>query len=386
MGATKAVGVDNDPKRVAVARKSLRDMGFADRSEVILGDFYEMDLSDATLVTLCTVEALGLQAKLLRSLKPGTRVVSYSFGIGDWKPDATQVVMGRCMSLWIVPAHETAIRFWEADESGGPLRFEDIRREGLVLKQVTEEDLDLVPEVTILPPGEQEPAPLGSLKSSSSVSVARKGTFVGATRFAAILENWSEKSVCALAVEWRYQSAGRGCSGRSWAFSVGTASLPFTVWHRHRQWVTFPPRARGLLFSKQAAAFCTCRSRDAFWDEGVLRLDGVFFTDDTFVGPNQLRVLEEICFYRNAFDKMAHFAARRQRERRDFGVIANEIEGFFNSPNDNFDSLESDSIDVAVRDIWRRRLVSWCERTRLEFGDEGLIKCILLRNVGMSKA
>jgi hypothetical protein len=140
------------------------------------------------------------------------------------------------------------------------------------------------------------------------------------------------------------------------------------------------------LFSKQAAAFCTCRSRDAFWDEGVLRLDGVFFTDDTFVGPNQLRVLEEICFYRNAFDKMAHFAARRQRERRDFGVIANEIEGFFNSPNDNFDSLESDSIDVAVRDIWRRRLVSWCERTRLEFGDEGLIKCILLRNVGMSKA
>ena len=66
---------------------------------------FEADISEATVVTLYLLSSLNvkLRPKLLRELKPGTRIVSHSFDMGDWKPEQTINVGGRTIYFWRVP-------------------------------------------------------------------------------------------------------------------------------------------------------------------------------------------------------------------------------------------------------------------------------------------
>jgi len=68
-------------------------------------DLFEADIKEASVVTLYLLTSLNikLRPKLLRELKPGTRIVSHSFDMGEWKPDKRQEVDGRVIYLWIVP-------------------------------------------------------------------------------------------------------------------------------------------------------------------------------------------------------------------------------------------------------------------------------------------
>jgi SAM-dependent methyltransferase len=105
-GARRAIGVDIDPDRVREARARAKAAGVQDRVEILEEDLFEMDLSDATVVTLYLLPSLNLRLRpKLLSLKPGTRIVSHDFDMGDWKPDQVRRVAGKTVYYWTVPAH-----------------------------------------------------------------------------------------------------------------------------------------------------------------------------------------------------------------------------------------------------------------------------------------
>ena len=98
----RAVGVDIDPERIREARANVARAGVEDRVELRQGDLFEVDVSPATVVTLYLLESLNLKLrpKLQRELRPGARIVSQSFSMGDWKPAAQDTVNGTSVYLW----------------------------------------------------------------------------------------------------------------------------------------------------------------------------------------------------------------------------------------------------------------------------------------------
>jgi SAM-dependent methyltransferase len=101
----RGVGVDIDPDRVAEATENAQKAGVANRVKIIRGDLFEADISPATVVTLYLLTELNLKLrpKLLRELRPGTRVVSHAFSMGDWKPERTAEISGTTVYLWRIP-------------------------------------------------------------------------------------------------------------------------------------------------------------------------------------------------------------------------------------------------------------------------------------------
>jgi cyclopropane fatty-acyl-phospholipid synthase-like methyltransferase len=100
----RGVGIDIDSVRVREARENARKAGVADKVEIRQGNMFEVDLSQATVVALYLLERLNLQLrpKLWRDLRPGARVVSHTFGMGDWKPDRHETFGGRSVYLWTI--------------------------------------------------------------------------------------------------------------------------------------------------------------------------------------------------------------------------------------------------------------------------------------------
>ena len=105
----RGVGIDIDPDRVSEATENVRKAGVADRVRIVRGDLFEADISAATVVTLYLLTDLNLKLrpKLLRDLKPGTRVVSHAFSMGDWAPERTTEVAGTTVYLWRIPARKS---------------------------------------------------------------------------------------------------------------------------------------------------------------------------------------------------------------------------------------------------------------------------------------
>jgi len=101
----RGVGIDIDPDRVAEATVNVRLAGVADRVRIVQGDLFEVDISPATVVMLFLLTELNLKLrpKLLRELRPGTRIVSHIFGMGTWKPERKVEVDGSTVNLWRVP-------------------------------------------------------------------------------------------------------------------------------------------------------------------------------------------------------------------------------------------------------------------------------------------
>ena len=103
-GARRAVGVDIDPDRVKEARERAKAAGVEDRVEIIEGNLFDVDLRDATVVTLYLLPSLNLRLRpKLQKLRPGTRILSHDFDMGDWKPDRVREVLGKTVYFWTVP-------------------------------------------------------------------------------------------------------------------------------------------------------------------------------------------------------------------------------------------------------------------------------------------
>ncbi|MDM9379773.1 class I SAM-dependent methyltransferase [Chlorogloeopsis sp. ULAP01] len=103
--ARRAVGVEINPRLVQESRTNAQKIGVSDRVEFKQQDLFQTDLGDATVVTLYLLPNvnLRLRPKLLKELKPGTRIVSHSFDMGNWKPQQVVRIRGRTLYLWVVP-------------------------------------------------------------------------------------------------------------------------------------------------------------------------------------------------------------------------------------------------------------------------------------------
>ena len=96
-GAKKGVGIDIDPKMIEKAKVKAKEAKVEDRVELRVGDILNVkDLSDATVVLLYIGDDLGarLSPVLQKTLKPGARIVSHRFSLGDWKPTRMETVKG----------------------------------------------------------------------------------------------------------------------------------------------------------------------------------------------------------------------------------------------------------------------------------------------------
>lgn len=101
---TRGVGIDIDPQRIQEANANAEKHGVTDKVKFIQGDLFEQDLSEATVISLYLLTSLNLKLRpKLLELKPGTRIVSHAFDMGDWKPDQVVDVNGRKVYFWTVP-------------------------------------------------------------------------------------------------------------------------------------------------------------------------------------------------------------------------------------------------------------------------------------------
>ena len=101
----RGVGIDIDPERIQEARELSARTGADDKVRFIQGDLFDTDISEATVVTLYLLTRLNLKLrpKLMKELKPGTRIVSHAFDMGDWKPEKSEMVGGAPIYLLRVP-------------------------------------------------------------------------------------------------------------------------------------------------------------------------------------------------------------------------------------------------------------------------------------------
>lgn len=102
----RGVGIDINPERIAEANANARAQGVTDLVTFRNEDLFTTDFSEASVVTLYLLNSLNekLRPKLLADLKPGTRIVSHAFRMGDWEPEQTQNVDGSMIYMWTVPA------------------------------------------------------------------------------------------------------------------------------------------------------------------------------------------------------------------------------------------------------------------------------------------
>jgi SAM-dependent methyltransferase len=101
----RGVGIDIDPARIAEAERNARAAGVEKRVRFVRQDLFDADIRDATVVTLYLLPRINqrLRPKLLAELKPGTRIVSYGFDMGDWAPERSVEVGSSTVYLWVIP-------------------------------------------------------------------------------------------------------------------------------------------------------------------------------------------------------------------------------------------------------------------------------------------
>lgn len=124
----RGVGVDIDPVRIRESEDNARAAGVEQRVTFLNEDLFNVDLREADAVTLYLLPNVNvkLRPKLLQELRPGTRVVSHDFDMGEWKPDHEETVRGSARThtlyTWVVPARVDGAWRW-TDESGAPVRL-----------------------------------------------------------------------------------------------------------------------------------------------------------------------------------------------------------------------------------------------------------------------
>lgn len=124
----KALGVDLNPQRIQEANENAVREGVTDLVEFRQQNLFETDIRPATVLTMYLLSRvnLDLRPRILSDLRPGTRVVSHAFNMGEWQPDEEASVEGRRVYKWIVPAKVDGRWRMEADGTAAVL---EIRQE-----------------------------------------------------------------------------------------------------------------------------------------------------------------------------------------------------------------------------------------------------------------
>jgi hypothetical protein len=109
----RALGIEYDPSLVALSKRNAAKEGVSDKAQFVKADLFESDFSQATVITMFLLPDINLKLRpAILNLRPGTRIVSNSFDMGEWGPDQTVTVSQKegcdtnyCKAyLWIVPA------------------------------------------------------------------------------------------------------------------------------------------------------------------------------------------------------------------------------------------------------------------------------------------
>jgi len=115
----RALGVDIDPGRIAESHANAKAAGVTARVEFLNRNLFDLDISRATVVTMYLLPDINLKLRprLLETLRPGTRIVSHDFTMGDWKPDRV-VSVQKNIYYWVIPAQMSGRWKLEADLPG----------------------------------------------------------------------------------------------------------------------------------------------------------------------------------------------------------------------------------------------------------------------------
>ncbi|MBS4082223.1 MAG: class I SAM-dependent methyltransferase [Rhizobiales bacterium] len=114
--AKKGVGIDLDPQRIKEANENKAKAGVGDNVTFREQNIFETDLSEASTVSMYLLTSINIRMrpKLLKELKPGTRIVTHAFNMGEWKEEHSESVEGYQVYLFIVPANVNGK--WEVSE------------------------------------------------------------------------------------------------------------------------------------------------------------------------------------------------------------------------------------------------------------------------------
>jgi hypothetical protein len=114
----RAVGIEFNADMAELARRNARRAGVESMVQIITGDIFKEDFSRATVVTMYLLPDLNLKLRpIILRMKPGTRVTSHAFHMGDWEPDERFSAESRDAYLWHVPAQVAGT--WAFKEDGG---------------------------------------------------------------------------------------------------------------------------------------------------------------------------------------------------------------------------------------------------------------------------
>ena len=131
----RGFGVDLDSERIHESNRNARRAGVTDRVSFLQQDLFDTDLGQATVITMYLLPQINidLRPKLL-NLKPGTRIASHDFDMGDWKPDAHEVIDAEEkwggsgghseVFLWVVPARVAGAWHWELQVARKPFPYQ----------------------------------------------------------------------------------------------------------------------------------------------------------------------------------------------------------------------------------------------------------------------
>lgn len=124
----RALGVDIDPGRIADSHANAKAAGVTHRVEFRQGNLFDLDLSPATVVTMYLLPEINrkLRPRLFETLRPGTRVLSHDFDMGDWQPDRTLSVHRR-IYYWVIPAQVAGVWKMELNLPGAGMRSYELQ-------------------------------------------------------------------------------------------------------------------------------------------------------------------------------------------------------------------------------------------------------------------
>jgi hypothetical protein len=114
----KSMGVEYNPEMVAFAQKNAQAAGVVGKAQIIHGDIFVTDFTQATVLTMYLLPSLNMKLRpQILALRPGTRVVTHAFNMEDWEPDEASDVDGRRVYFWVVPANVAGR--WSLELMGG---------------------------------------------------------------------------------------------------------------------------------------------------------------------------------------------------------------------------------------------------------------------------
>jgi hypothetical protein len=114
----KSMGVEYNPEMVAFAQKNAQAAGVTGKAQIVHGDIFATDFTQATVLTMYLLPSLNMRLRpQILAMRPGTRVVTHAFNMEDWEPDESSDVDGRRVYFWVVPANVAGR--WTLEISGG---------------------------------------------------------------------------------------------------------------------------------------------------------------------------------------------------------------------------------------------------------------------------